>query len=378
MIQPVDFENVIILKRMKIAIYHELPKGGARNSVNEIAQFLKNNNTVDLYTVNGAKEESGFYTHYYSYNFPVKKWLGNNWKTRLYKDTIELIKLYRLNKKISQIIQKRKYDILFVHASEYIEAPFILSFANKNKVFYLHDPYYRYVYEQDLTSDVSELSRKFYEWMNKTLRRYLDRANVRGANYVIANSYFTGKLFSKTYKKKATVIELGINMDFFKQAKGKKRRIDLLYIGSKQRLDGYDTYRKVKDKLGSNYVIRELLFEDEWIHSRKEMKELYGMSKVVLCLARREPLGLVPLEAIACGAIPVAVREGGYKETILHGQNGFLVKRDPNELYVVIKKLLSSQKMQNEIITSGSKISDAKWDLKNTAKKLNAYFESLD
>ena len=39
-----------------------------------------------------------------------------------------------------------------------------------------------------------------------------------------------------------------------------------------------------------------------------------------------ESFGLVALEAMACGVVPVATRVGGVPELITHGEDGFLEK----------------------------------------------------
>jgi glycosyltransferase involved in cell wall biosynthesis len=39
----------------------------------------------------------------------------------------------------------------------------------------------------------------------------------------------------------------------------------------------------------------------------------------------REPFGLAPVEAMACGCPVIAWRRGALKETIIHGKTGFLV-----------------------------------------------------
>src|SRR5260221_13512166 len=123
---------------MRIAVYHELPKGGARRAVNEFSGHLKKfNNIVDLYIVEDInnKSEDIFYTKVNFYKFTQKKWEGKNWKVRLYKDTVEILKLYFLNKKIALDIDKKKYDVVFVSASGFIEAPFIMRFLKTKFVF---------------------------------------------------------------------------------------------------------------------------------------------------------------------------------------------------------------------------------------------------
>mgnify|MGYP001558326463 FL=1 len=39
-------------------------------------------------------------------------------------------------------------------------------------------------------------------------------------------------------------------------------------------------------------------------------------------------MGLVPIESMACGCVPIAMKRGGPAETIHHGVTGFLVDSD--------------------------------------------------
>jgi glycosyltransferase involved in cell wall biosynthesis len=64
---------------------------------------------------------------------------------------------------------------------------------------------------------------------------------------------------------------------------------------------------------------------------------------VAVCAAELEPIGFTPLEAMACGTPVVAVREGGYKETVVDGHNGRLLERDADCLGAAIAALLTDE-----------------------------------
>ena len=132
---------------MKIAIFHELDFGGARRTVDEFAKRLNKIFDVDLYYVDGKKEEvlKKIYKNIFYYPFYPKSWKCNNWKVKLYKDTVELVNLYNLHKKIASDIKSRDYDYIFVHPSKFTQAPFLLRFL-KNCIYYCQEPL-RIVYD---------------------------------------------------------------------------------------------------------------------------------------------------------------------------------------------------------------------------------------
>ncbi len=330
---------------MKIAVFHELHAGGARSSVNELGKYLKKRHEIDLYIVDEKlnEKERIFFNTVNFYQFIPKKWTGGDWKARLYKDSIELYKLSRLHKKISSDILKKQYDILFVNASKYIESPFLLKFPNTKKIFYLHDPHYRILYENALIKkERVDVFRQLYEKLNRTIRKVIDRQNLNGADIFLANSKFTQKMFKKTYKKESIVAYLGVDTIFFSPINTKKEW-DILYVGSREPVDDYALLEDAGKYMKKKPNIKTVFYEDEWI-SKEKIRELYRRSKIVLALGVNEPFGLIPLEAMACGTPVIAIDEGGYKETVINGQTGYLVPRDPKILSEKIEFLLSHEK----------------------------------
>lgn len=335
---------------MKIAIFHELPTGGARIAVNEIAKRLKKKHTVDLYYVDKKRtvEEESYYTSAHFYKFIPKFWKGNNWKIRLYKDTIELYRIYILHKKIAINIRKKQYDILFVNASQFIESPFILRFPNTKKVFYLHDPHDRSLYEETHAQKENlDFFRQTYEKINRFIRKILDKQNLNGADYFLANSRFTQKMFQKTYGKQSIVAYLGVDTNFFTQ-KTVQKIYDLLYIGSRELVDDFSLLEEALLLIKKQPSLKTIFFENVWF-SAAQLRDLYRKSKIVLCLAKNEPFGLIPLEAMACGTPIIAVNEGGYKESVVDGKTGYLVPRNAAVLAKKISLLLPQESIRQEM-----------------------------
>jgi glycosyltransferase involved in cell wall biosynthesis len=60
----------------------------------------------------------------------------------------------------------------------------------------------------------------------------------------------------------------------------------------------------------------------------EDLADLYREADVTVCAAELEPFGLTALESIACGTPVVAVREGGFRESVDDGVTGLLVQPD--------------------------------------------------
>lgn len=333
---------------MKIAIFHELDFGGARRAVQEFSKRLKKILDIDLYYVDDKEDKniSNIYKNIYYYPFYPRHWEGSDWNSKLYKDTVELFKLYNLHEKIAKRIKSKNYDYVFVHPSKYTQAPFLLRFLN-NCVYYCQEPL-RIVYDP-FVSDISGIKfpKSTYELLNRKIRKWIDRVNFNGAKIILSNSKFSEAFIKKSYGKLSEVCYLGVDTDFFKPFDLKKE-IDVLFIGSKE--IGYDLLNSLPKLFENKIRIRALFRENGKINvADDELVKIYNKSKILVALNHNEPFGLIPLEAMSCGIPVIAVSEGGYKESVINNKTGFLVPRDPNKLYEKIDKLIKNEALRQEL-----------------------------
>ncbi len=97
----------------------------------------------------------------------------------------------------------------------------------------------------------------------------------------------------------------------------------------------------------------------------------------MLCLGYKEPFGLAPLEASACGVPIIAVNEGGYKESVIHNKNGILVKRNAKDLADAIKKLLSDSAMQKRFSNNATEHVLNFWDWGVRSAELSSIIQGV-
>ena len=356
---------------MKIAFFHELHAGGARRAANEFANYLRKNNTVDLFIIDENQEarENIFYDKVYYYLFTPKKWRGNNWPLRLYKDTLELFHLNSLHKKVAKKIDREKYDVVLVFPSKLTQAPFILKFLKTKTFYYAMEPL-RIVYDpENKIPDGLNISRYLYERCNRLVRKVIDKSNINSADRIIAPSKFSAEFSSRVYKKIVDVAYLAMDASFFTASDKAKREVDLLFIGSKDRFDGYDFFKEVMKKVKSKVNAREVLFEKEWLTSL-QIRDLYRTTKILVATSYNELLGMIPLEAMGCGVVVLAVDEAGYRESIIDKKNGFLIKRDAKAFAEKIDYLLMHETLLKKMSQFARHNVSQLWDWENRGNEL--------
>lgn len=360
------------LVKKRIAFFHELDKGGARRSSNEFSKHLLKYFYVDLFIVDDTrnKTEDDYYTKVNFYKFIPRIWKGNDWKTRLYKDTIELFRIFALHAKVAKKINNGDYDAVFVLPSKYTQAPYILRMIKKPTIYYCQEPL-RMVYEPlfKVGREVG-LGRYYYEKFNRLHRKIVDRINIRRASTILTNSNYTGRNVKKIYGLKSKTVYMGVDTAFFNPGTNIKKIFDILYIGAYDKSENYPFLKEalIKMKYPENKV-RLLFKEKEWISRNTDMRDLYRSAKVVVCIGYKEPFGLMPIEAMACGLPVVALDDGGYKETVRNGVNGYLVTKKSELLIEALKKALNSTNYK-KLSIQACQIANSEWSWKHSTKRL--------
>lgn len=360
---------------MRIAVFHELQFGGAIRAVNEISKRLKKKNIVDLYLVDQSlgKEEIKYFSKVNFYKFSSKQWAGKNPVAKFYKDTVELIKLYRFHKTIAKEIDSKDYDFVFVHPSKFTQAPFILRFLKTKKIYYSEETL-RMIYEQEGVVGINVL-KQYYEKLNRIIRKEIDRKNIKSADLILANSNFTKNNIYKAYRLKSKMVYLGVDVSFFKPGR-KSRDIDILYVGSKDESNGYNLLSQSINLLNIKLKIEYVITGQKWV-TDSTLRDLYARSKIVIAFYKNEPFGLIPLEAMSSGSVVIALDQGGYKETIINGKTGYLVPADPKLISKKINHILSNTNLAKNMGEYARKIMIGKWSWDKRVKEFENVFNQF-
>ena len=398
---------------MRIAIYHNLLSGGAKRALYEETRRLSANHQLDVFTLSSANHEFAdlrpYVARHQVYDFQPGALLNSPFgRLNQAIRQADLQRLRSLARRIAQDIEAGNFDLCFVQPCQYESSPSILSYLQHlPTVYYCHEPLRR-MYE--------EMPLRPYENSDSTLRKTLDRfdpliasyqhalknndrKNLRSANLILVNSEFIRNSVRSIYQAEAQVSYLGVDVDWFRPLTEPKQDF-VLSVGSLTPLKGFDflinalalipEVQRPILVIASNFqnppekTYLEQLAQSQKVDlklegnvSEERLVQLYNQAKIAVYAAIREPFGLVPVEAMACGTAVVAIRDGGVQETILDGETGLLVARDPEKFAAALQKLLSNPELAQEYGHNGRTHILNHWTWDKANQTLENYLTSV-
>lgn len=122
---------------MRIAIFHNLPSGGALRTVYEQVRYLSKKHKLDLYSITNVNSQKyDFDSHIeniFTYEFTsTNKFPG--YLNRLVNDIKNLFYLRLIYKKVASDIDANNYDVVLAHSDLTTESPFILRYLKTPKL----------------------------------------------------------------------------------------------------------------------------------------------------------------------------------------------------------------------------------------------------
>jgi len=376
---------------MKIAIYHNLPSGGAKRALFEYVRLLSKDNKFDLYTLSTSSEKTFL---------PLKSFLN---KLIIYKVKFNkgffpylnflYIYLPKIQKKIAYDINHRNYDLVWVNHDFFTKCPILVNYIENIPVIYsCHEPP-REFYEplKFHTSNIRNIIANFFRYPIKKL----DFFSVKKISRIVTDSQFMNKQLNRIYGVKPIVINVGVDTTLFKNLK-LKRHDFLLSVGALVKLKGFDFLIKALALIPKEYRLplviignggRDIKYlnnlakinEVKLIIKRNvndtELVEYYNRAFLMLYAPILEPLGLVSLEAMACCLPVLGINEGGIPETI--SDKEFLTKRDYKEFSNKLTYLLKNRNIVNSRRVLIRKYIKQYWKWEIGAKQLQKIFNDM-
>jgi len=401
-------KHIEMSTKLNLAVYHNLPPGGAKRALFEMVRRLARKHRVDLFTLSCAANEFCDIRPYVEnvFTYPFDAWPSSLFQSPFGRlnagiELSNLLRLRRLSREISRQIDQGSYDVVFVHHCRYTQSPSVLEFLNTPSVYYCHESV-RWMYEPAIPRPYQRCTRlgryvnglDFLRKAYSTTLKLLDRVNTKRADLVLVNSYFSRESIYRIYGVSARVCYLGVDTEHFRPLEVPKENM-VLSAGSITPMKGNELIIEglahVPEKMRPSAVLAshagnaeerhflenlaadrgvDLVFRD--LNDNGLLVKLYNAAIMTAYTPYLEPLGLVPLESMACGTPVVGVREGGVRETIMDGQTGILINRIPEEFGQAVQTLLEDRRLANQYGEQGREYVRKQWSWEKAVQELEA------
>jgi glycosyltransferase involved in cell wall biosynthesis len=373
---------------MDIALFHNLPSGGAKRAVYEWTKRLAKKHSIDVYTLSTADHDfcdiRPFVNDYKIIQYKPRGLfhspLGRLNQLQRWRDLGDLIDVGR---GIALKIDAGDYDVVFANTCRYTYIPTFLQFVKTPSIYYLHEPfgakfkryiqrpYLQYSNTREIMDRVDPLIKLYNHRLEKTQQESVERTGK-----LLANSAFTKELMEGTYGKDTPVCHYGVDTKDFLPVPEISKDGHILSVGELSPRKGFNflieslahiprEYRP-ELKLACNTID---YLEKDYIESlggekdvdldilenldTQELMVEYNKARICVYTPILEPFGLVPLEAMSCGTPVVGVCEGGVKESIIHERTGLLVERDVKKFSNAVQHLISNPDLAAEYGRNG-------------------------
>lgn len=398
---------------MKIAVFHNLPSGGAKRMMFELIRRLAGQHEFHVFTFTQANHEfcdiRPYVRSHQIYEYKDGKLFKSPFgRLNQFIRYLNLNRLIRLNQRIGNEIDEGNYDFVWVNPCQVQNSPAVLRFIKKTPKMFLCQEPLRILYEgmparpydkkenqiKKMLDIIDPFRRLFFQQLKKN-----DKKNINNANLILVNSNFMRESVSNVYQVSPKTSYAGVDIDFFDTDQYQKE--DFFFsVGSLTPLKGFDfliraigllpqesrlplviasNFENPPEKTYISDLAKSLNVDLHLLLGISDdlLKELYNKAKITLYAPIREPFGLVAIESMASGTPVIGVAEGGLKETIVHGSTGYLTNRDEKEFAAAILNLLSDSKKIEEFGKSAKLEAKKNWSWDQSARSFEKYFTEI-
>jgi glycosyltransferase involved in cell wall biosynthesis len=387
---------------MKVAIFHNLPSGGAKRALYTFSKFLtKSDHTVEVFIPSTADEsylplkDLTEAVHV----FDVKRTVSGLISSELRNYPLSMsADLERIEKDIADTINDQDFDVVLCEQDRYTYSPFFLKYIKKPTIYYcgttsrLQDATVRNTAQNELLRSHKSLSARIIHYCIGIQASKIEKKNALFADYILTNSYFSREAILRSYGLNSFVSYLGVDTERFKPL-GIPKEDFVLSVGRLIPSKGFEFVVRSLGTINPKIHPKLIIVSDEIdIHYKEflerlarrsgvevriaslitddELVSLYNKAQLVLYAPYLEPFGLVPLEAMACGTPVVAVKEGGVRESVIHNKTGILTQRDEHMFAHAFMGLLSNEEKISNMSQNAIECIEDYWTTEKAGKRL--------
>jgi len=382
---PAPSTEKTLSPKLRIAVWHNLPSGGGKRALfYHVKGLIERGHYVEAWCPSTADQQylplSEIITEhvvpftarrngqYCGHTIPPAHAIRE--RLRAMEETCQTC---------AHMMTKKNFDVLFSNACLFFRTSPITRMVHIPSVLYLGEPY-RWFYEalphlpwkaEPNNTNVSSLleailqrkrRRKGLEALMEQVREEYN--NAKTTDLILVNSLFSRESVIRAYGLDAEVCYLGIDTTLFNPMTQNKKRyvVGMGSISEGKRIDRAiralatipitkrppliwianmeaPTYRRHMEELAEHLQVSisfHVAIPDN------ELVRLLSNASCMLYVPQLEPFGFAPLEANACGTPVVALAEGGVRESVHNGVNGYIIESNqPTLLGEKILELIS-------------------------------------
>jgi alpha-maltose-1-phosphate synthase len=136
--------------------------------------------------------------------------------------------------------------------------------------------------------------------------------------------------------------------------------------------------REVTDLVDGLRATRSGVIWIDGMLGKREVIQLLSHATAFVCPSLYEPLGIVNLEAMACGSAVVASRVGGIPEVVVHGETGLLVPPDqPDALAEALNTLTRYPRRAHAMGAAGRQRAVTEFDWARIAQRTAQLYHTV-
>jgi glycosyltransferase involved in cell wall biosynthesis len=397
---------------VKIAVYYNLPSGGAKRSLyDQIRGLLELGNEVSVWHSphgDDAEPRIGALTTAHAVpgdDAPPPWWSGGR-AGGLRSPRVAINRAVAQAKAAAQSMNANGADVHYVATDQIFGSPAVGRFLQRPSVLYLQEPH-RWLYEANpefpwlAAPPSAPVPRKVLELLRIARRSQRARFEVDNAaafDALLVNSHFSSETVSRIYGLSSSVCYLGVETSTFRRTHAAREHmvagvgnfvrqkhgralVDAVgrIAADRPRIEwvaasvdeAYEReVRQVADASGIEFVIHRAA-------SDAQLVDVLNRARAVVYTPRLEPFGLVPLEANACGAPVIGIAEGGVRETVIDQVNGLLVDDLEDGLARGIERVLRDPELAARLGEEGERIVKERWTTAAATARLDAHLQAV-
>lgn len=399
---------------MKIAVWHNLPSGGGKRALYyHVRGLVGRGHELACWSLDTAD-----HSYLPLSEFAPERIIASESKdrsrerftgrwSRSYNEAVGRMRAFdEACQRCAREIEAGDFDLLFANSALYYNVPYVMRHLRMKKVLYLQEPC-RFMYEarpilpwvssapEDLGHAHLFQPRRFLaDYPNlQTLRLQAKQEwlNAHACDRILVNSYFSRESILRAYGVDAKVCYLGVDTTLFRDL-GLRRERFVVGLGSFDPVKGIDLAVKSVALLpeprpplvwianSGNEVYKNTISElarslgvelrIQTAISDAELVATLNRAALLLYTSRLEPFGFAPLEANACGLPVVGIAEGGIRETVQDGVNGFLVEPEAESIARAASRLLQNPALASQMGEKAAANVRLSWDVESSIDRL--------